>query len=268
MSSPTWDPALYTAFGDHRARPFYDLTGRIAASAPRRVVDLGCGPGGLTASLADRWPEALIEGVDSSETMLDAARSRFGARQGLVFTHGDILRWEPAEDVDVVVSNAALQWVPGHQGLIGRWLEQLVPGAWLAVQVPGNFSAPSHTLMRELAESSQWDQQLRGVLRHTDAVSEPSGYLELMLDAGWDADVWETTYCQVLTGEDAVLNWVRGTGLRPVLDALSPREGAQFEEQYNQLLFDAYPTVERNGVVTTVFPFRRIFLVGRKPDGA
>lgn len=264
MSSPTWDPALYTAFGDHRSRPFYDLTGRIAAARPRRVVDLGCGTGELTATLADRWPGAAVEGVDSSEGMLDGARSRFGGRERLSFTHGDIVHWEPDEDVDVVVSNAALQWVPGHQGLMGRWLEQLAPGAWLAVQVPGNFGAPSHTLLRDLAESSQWDHRLRGVLRHTDAVAEPQVYLELMLEAGWQADVWETTYLHLLTGEDPVLNWVRGTSLRPVLDALTPEEVAQFEEQYNQLLLDAYPP----GPQGTVYPFRRIFCVGRKPPGA
>ncbi|GAB3285953.1 trans-aconitate 2-methyltransferase [Sinomonas notoginsengisoli] len=265
MSSPTWDPAVYTAFGNYRSRPFYDLTGRIAAEAPRHVVDLGCGTGELTAALADRWPEAVVEGVDSSQTMLDVARSRIAGTDRLAFTHGDIVHWEPADDVDVVVSNAALQWVPGHQGLMGRWLEQLASGAWLAVQVPGNFAAPSHALMRELADSLQWEHRLRGVLRHSDTVSDPRHYLELMLDAGWEADVWETTYCHVLIGEDAVLTWVRGTGLRPVLDALSVEEAAQFEEQYNQLLYDAYPAVERDGVMTTVYPFRRIFCVGRKP---
>jgi trans-aconitate 2-methyltransferase len=261
MSSPTWDPVLYTAFGDHRSRPFFDLTARIASGSPRRVVDLGCGPGDLTATLAERWPGADVEGIDSSAEMLDAARLALGGRAGLRFTHGDIVHWEPEDDVDVVVSNAALQWVPGHLGLLGRWLDQLAPGAWLAVQVPGNFQAPSHTLMRELAESSQWEHRLRGILRHTDAVAEPREYLELMLDAGWETDVWETTYLQLLPGEDAVLNWVRGTGLRPVLDALSPEEAAQFEEQYNQLLFDAYPSGARG----TVYPFRRIFCVGRKP---
>ncbi|NUP73343.1 MAG: trans-aconitate 2-methyltransferase [Sinomonas sp.] len=263
-ASPTWDPALYVRFGDHRGRPFFDLTSRLGAVAPRHVVDLGCGPGTLTAALADRWPESVVEGIDSSPDMVAAAERTTPGRPGLSFRLGEIVGWEPEDDVDVVVSNAALQWVPGHQALIGRWLEQLAPGAWLAVQVPGNFGAPAHTVLRELAASSQWERRLRGVLRHTDAVGEPPDYLELMLSAGWEADVWETTYFQLLTGEDPVLNWVRGTTLRPVLDALSPEEGAQFEEQYNQLLLDAYPAGERG----TVFPFRRIFCVGRKPEAS
>ncbi|WP_136610239.1 trans-aconitate 2-methyltransferase [Sinomonas albida] len=261
-ASPTWDPALYVRFGDHRGRPFFDLTSRIGAESPRHVVDLGCGPGTLTAALADRWPDAAVEGVDSSADMIAAAERKMAGRPGLSFRLGEIVSWEPADDVDVLVSNAALQWVPGHQALMGRWLEQLAPGAWLAVQVPGNFGAPSHALLRELAESSQWERRLRGVLRHSDAVGEPADYLELMLSAGWEADVWETTYLQLLTGEDPVLNWVRGAALRPVLDALTPQEGAQFEEQYNQLLLDAYPSQEHG----TVFPFRRIFCVGRKPE--
>jgi trans-aconitate 2-methyltransferase len=260
-ASPTWDPALYVRFGDHRGRPFFDLTSRIGAEAPAHVVDLGSGPGTLTAALSDRWPDAIVEGIDSSPSMIEAAERVVAGRPGLSFRLGDIVAWEPEDDVDVVVSNAALQWVPGHEAIIGRWLEQLAPGAWLAVQVPGNFNAPSHSLLRELAESSQWERRLRGVLRHTDVVAEPAEYLELMRAGGWEADVWETTYLQVITGEDPVLNWVRGTALRPVLDALSEEEGAQFEEQYNQLLLDAYPARDYG----TVFPFRRIFIAGRKP---
>ncbi|WP_138413739.1 trans-aconitate 2-methyltransferase [Sinomonas gamaensis] len=260
-ASPTWDPALYVRFGDHRGRPFFDLTSRIGAEAPAHVVDLGCGPGTLTAALSDRWPDAIVEGIDSSPSMIEAAERVVAGRPGLSFRLGDIVAWEPEDDVDVVVSNAALQWVPGHEAIIGRWLEQLAPGAWLAVQMPGNFNAPSHSLLRELAESSQWERRLRGVLRHTDVVAEPAEYLELMRAGGWEADVWETTYLQVITGEDPVLNWVRGTALRPVLDALSEDEGAQFEEQYNQLLLDAYPARDYG----TVFPFRRIFIAGRKP---
>ncbi|HEX2247237.1 MAG TPA: methyltransferase domain-containing protein, partial [Arthrobacter sp.] len=167
-----WDPSKYAEFADYRSRPFFDLTGRIAVDEPRRVVDLGCGPGGLTAALADRWPGARVTGLDSSVAMITAA-SAAAQPQNLNFEVGDIAEWTPPEDLDVLVSNAALQWIPGHQDLLQAWAAALGSGTWLAFQVPGNFSAPSHVLMRRQAASSKWRSRLDGVLRHEDAVSEP-----------------------------------------------------------------------------------------------
>jgi len=185
----------------------------------------------------------------------------FAAGAGnLAFSLADIAEWMPAPDTDVVVTNAALQWVPGHLELLRRWLAALRPGAWFALQVPGNFNAPSHALMRALAGSDEWSGRLTGVLRHEDVVAEPAEYLELMLDAGCDADAWETTYLQLLPGTDPVLDWVRGTGLRPVLAALTAGEAQRFEAEYARLLHQAYPP----GPHGTVFPFRRIFAVARK----
>jgi trans-aconitate 2-methyltransferase len=255
-----WDPAKYGQFGDHRQRPFFDLTGRIDAAAPREVVDLGSGPGNLTATLAERWPEARVMGVDSSPEMLSKAEAHAKQAANLEFRLGDIAAWTPSNETDVVVSNAALQWVPEHRELLPAWLAALRPGAWFAFQVPGNFSSPSHTLLRELADSPAWRARLDGVLRHDDAVADPAGYLDIMLRAGCVADAWETTYLQVLPGENAVLEWVRGTGLRPVLAALSPEDAAEFELGYGQRLAEAYPPTEYG----TVFPFRRIFVVARK----
>ena len=257
----TWDPGKYVQFGDYRDRPFFDLTARIAADSPRQVVDLGCGPGNLTATLAERWPEARILGLDSSPEMLRRAAAQAEGHPGLAFDAADIKDWMPDPKCDVVVSNAALQWVPGHLELLPGWLDALPPGAWFALQVPGNFGAASHTLMRELAASPEWAERLEGVLRHDDAVGEPADYLAVMLDAGWTADAWETSYQQLLSGPDPVLEWVRGTGLRPVLAALSREDAARFEEQYAATLREAYPA-NRHG---TVFPFRRIFAVGHKP---
>lgn len=254
-----WDPAKYVQFGDYRQRPFFDLTGRIDAAAPREVVDLGCGPGNLTAALAERWPGARVVGLDSSPEMLSKAEIHAAAPR-LEFRLGDIAGWTPSPETDVVVSNAALQWIPEHRELLPGWLEALRPGAWFALQVPGNFESPSHTLMRELAESPGWAARLDGVLRHDDAVAEPARYLEIMLDAGCAADAWETTYLQLLSGEDPVLEWVRGTGLRPVLAALTPEEGVEFETEYAARLAKAYPATAHG----TVFPFRRIFAVARK----
>ena len=255
-----WDPARYVQFGDYRNRPFFDLVGRIRAEKPRLVVDLGCGPGNLTATLAERWPKAEVIGLDSSEEMLRHAAAD-AVLPNLTFSLGQIPEWMPSAGTDVVVTNAALQWVPGHVELLKKWLAALEPGAWFALQVPGNFNAPSHALMRELAESAPWADRLSGVLRHSDAAGEPDEYLKVMLDAGCEADAWETTYYQVLQGDNAVLEWVRGAGLRPVLAALPPSEAVEFEAEYSALLDEAYPATGRG----TVFPFRRIFAVAHKP---
>ena len=255
-----WDPVKYVQFGDYRDRPFFDLTGRIQADGPLDVVDLGCGPGNLTATLAARWPEARVTGLDSSAAMLAKAEVHAEANRGLEFQLADIAGWMPTADTDVVVTNAALQWLPGHQELMARWLEALKPGAWFAMQVPGNFNAPSHALMRDLAGSGTWSAKLGGVLRGGESVGDPADYLRIMLDAGCTADAWETTYLQLLSGPDPVLEWVRGTALRPVLAALTADDGRAFEAEYAALLRGAYPSTDHG----TVFPFRRIFAVAQK----
>jgi trans-aconitate 2-methyltransferase len=251
-----WDPEQYGRFARERDRPFLDLVARVGASAPRRVVDLGCGPGALTGLLAQRWPNASVDGIDSSPEMIAAASA-----SGVTFRVGDIESWRPSPDTDVVVSNAAFQWVPTHRSLLRDWAAALPSGGWLAWQVPGNFDSPSHALMRSLAESPRWKDRLGGVLRHEDPVDSPSQYATLLLDLGWDADAWETTYVHVLPGTHPVLEWVRGTGLRPVLAVLSAEERAEFEASFAALLRDAYPP----GLAGTLFPFRRIFCVGHKP---
>jgi trans-aconitate 2-methyltransferase len=258
-----WDPAVYLEHANDRARPFLDLMGRVGARDPAVVVDLGCGPGGLTGLLADRWPSADVVGVDSSEEMVQRAQS--GRHSGRCsFVLGDVRDWQPTRPVDVLVSNATLQWVPDHLALLPRWVEFLGPGGWLAIQVPSNFDAPSHTLMRELAGSPRWRDRLGGVLRHADAVAEPGAYLEVLAAAGAAVDVWQTTYVHVLTGDDPVLSWVRGTGLRPVLSALLPEDGVTFEVEYAELLRTAYPAQPYG----TPFPFTRTFAVAHRTGGA
>ncbi len=208
-----WDPHQYARYADERSRPFFDLVERISPDdPPHRVIDLGCGPGTLTATLAERWPSASIEGVDSSPEMIERA-SALGSP--VTFTLAGIGTWQPPGDADIVVSNAALQWVDGHPALLRSWLAALPSGAWMAWQVPGNFGSPSHLQMRALAGEPRWRPLLGDILRHHDSVLEPEGYARLLHDAGWTADVWETTYLHVLPGPDPVVEWVRGTGLRP-----------------------------------------------------
>jgi trans-aconitate 2-methyltransferase len=247
--STTWDPAAYLAFADHRARPFHDLLARVTAAAPRRVVDLGCGPGNLTALLAARWPAAAVEGVDSSAEMVAAARAN-----GVDARRCDVVDWAPAPDVDVVVSNAVLHWVPEHRALLPRWLAALPAGAELAVQVPGNFGAPAHVLAHERARE-------HGVALPVGApVDEPARYAALLAAGGAAVDAWETTYLHRLTGPDPVLAWIGSTTLRPVRDALDGPAYAAFEADLAPRLRAAYPA-ERDG--STWFPFRRIFAVAR-----
>lgn len=259
-----WDPVQYGRYADERGRPFLDLLSRIDAAAPRRVLDVGCGTGALTALLADRWPAAQVEGVDSSPDMIAAAASAAAGRPNLSFQVADAADRPTSADLgelDVLISNATLQWVPDHRRLLARWAAGLPDDGWLAVQVPGNFESPSHTLMRSLAESARWRVQLDGLLRHDDAVATPAEYAHLLLSAGLVADVWETTYLHVLSGADPVLQWVRGTGLRPVLAALPADDAAEFEAEYSAQLRAAYPP----GPHGTLFAFRRIFAVGHRP---
>jgi trans-aconitate 2-methyltransferase len=256
-----WDPATYLRFGGERARPFADLLARVLVERPRSVVDLGCGEGTLTASLAARWPGATVTGVDSSPEMLSAAAA--SAVPGrVVFAAGDVRTWLPDGPVDVLVSNAVLHWVPGHDRLLPAWAARLAPGGALAMQVPGNFGAPTHALLAQLCRSPRWADRLAAAAPPADAVLEPAGYLDVLAGAGLVPDVWETTYLHVLTGSDPVLGWVRSTVLRPVLALLDVGEGERFAAEYAAALRVAYPP-RADG--TTVLPFRRIFAVGHRP---
>ena len=253
-----WDPVGYLRFGDERGRPFTDLLARVAAREPRTVVDLGCGEGALTASLAQRWPGARVTGVDSSPEMLAAAAAH--AVPGRVtFIHGDAQGWQPDEPVDVLVTNAVLHWVPGHADLLRRWAGQLAPGGWLALQVPGNWRAPTHALLAGLCRSPRWAGSVGDAAPAEDAVLDPAGYLEVLAGAGLAVEAWETTYLHVLRGEDPVLAWVRSTVLRPVLARLEEDDAAELTAEYAAELRTAYP---RRPDGTTLLPFRRVFAVG------
>ena len=250
-----WDPALYLSFDEHRARPFHDLLARVGAENPRRVVDLGCGPGHLTRVLAARWPDAVVVAVDNSPEMVAAARER-----GIDATLGDVAEWSPTPETDVVVTNAVLHWVPNHPQLLPRWLAALPAGAWFALQVPGNAAAPSHALVAELLREPRW----RGSVELEEGGTEldPPGYAELLAAAGAGVDVWETTYVHRLDGPDPVLRWISSTTLRPVQAALDEPDYARFREELAPRLRAAYP-LRPDG--TTWFPFRRVFAVALTP---
>ena len=251
----SWDPERYLTYADERGRPFVDLLARIGADAPADVVDLGCGPGNLTALLARRWPGARVRGLDSSEQMVDRARTDV---EGVTFDVADLREWAAGDErVDVLVSNATLQWVPGHLELLPDLVRHVRPGGWFAVQVPGNFGEPSHTIRDELAAEQPYAAHVRGVA--VPSSHDPVTYLRALQGAGCEVDAWETTYLHVLTGEDPVFTWVSGTGARPTLEALPDDLRPRFEDEFRARLRAAYPD-DGHGVV---LPFRRIFVVGR-----
>ena len=251
----TWDPERYLRFADERGRPFVELIGRVAADDPRTVVDLGCGPGNLTGMLKQRWPSAQVTGLDSSAEMIATARDR---DDGVAYDVADLRDWRPTTPVDVLVSNATLQWVPDHLALLPSLVEAVRPGGWFAFQVPGNFDEPSHTIRRDLASTPPYDAQTADVA--TPDAHDAATYLRALQPLVTSVDAWETTYLHVLHGEDPVFTWVSGTGARPTLQALDESLRPRFEEAFKRLLRAAYPD-DGWGVV---LPFRRVFVVTQR----
>ncbi len=255
----SWDPATYLRYADERSRPFFDLLARVGAAAPDRVADLGCGPGQLTAALAERWPDAQVEGIDASPDMVTAAAVHESAR--LSFRVADVNDWEPQAPVDVIVSNAMLQWVSDHRRLLPRLVGSLAIEGWLAFQVPGNFGAPSHQLLRRLAADPRFAESTRDV--ELPCAFDAGTYLTDLATLGCSVQAWETTYLHVLPGPDPVFEWISGTGARPVLQALAEDQREEFVTEYQQLLRQAYPEQSFG----TVLPFRRVYAVARRGAG-
>lgn len=249
-----WDPKTYLAFGGERTRPAADLLAAIPLAAPRRVADLGCGPGNSTRILRARWPKAEIAGLDMSPEMLnDARESGVDAR----FEQADIARWTPREPYDVIYSNAALQWLGDHETLFPRLLSFVAPGGVLAVQVPRNFDEVCQVLVREAVADPRWAAKLKGVRDWWNGLA-PEAYYDLLAPGARSIDLWETRYFHVLEGQDAVFRWMMGTSLRPFAAALESPLKEEFLEHYRGLLAAAYgPRPDGK----TIHRFLRLFLV-------
>jgi trans-aconitate 2-methyltransferase len=252
-----WDPDRYLAFADERSRPFAELVARVPADDLRTIVDLGCGPGHLTPVLAARWPGARVHGLDASAEMVGSARGRADCA---TYDVADLRDWLASDETaDLVVSNATLQWVPGHLDLLPALVEHVTRGGWLALGVPANFQEPSHVLREELAAQQPYAAHTAGVA--SPAAHPARTYLEALAGLGCAVDAWETTYLHVLTGEDPVFTWVSGTGARPTLQALPEDLRARFEAELKARLRAAYPP----GPSGVVLPFRRVFVVAQVP---
>lgn len=254
----TWDPLQYARFADARLRPGLELIERLRTLegfAPSRGVDLGCGTGELTETLAGVFSGLDVFGLDSSADMLAKARNRFPNRR---WEEADIGQWQAAEPLDLVYSNAALQWVDGHDALFPRLVGMLAPGGVLAVQMPTNYTAPSHRLLADLADLEPY----RGLIRlRRDPVASPAVYYDMLAATGAVVDIWSVTYLQVLEGEDPVFEWCKGSALRPVFATLKGDLLDGFLATYREALRQAYPP-RPDG--RTLFPFERLFLLARR----
>jgi trans-aconitate 2-methyltransferase len=256
--SMSWNPQQYLKFSQPRLRPAMDLLARIPSAEPQVVYDLGCGAGNVTAALVNRWPGAKIIGVDASATMLAQAARTLPQLQ---WVHQALDGWQAERPADVIYSNAALHWLPDHRRLFPRLVAMLSPGGVLAVQMPRNFSAPSHTLIEATARAGPWHGRLASLLAAAAPVAEPQFYYSLLAPLAASLDIWESEYLQVLSGEDPVKEWTKGTWLLQFLERLDPTERADFEADYALRLRAAYP---RRADGSTLFPFRRLFIVLRK----
>ncbi len=249
-----WDTPQYLKFASERMRPALDLMARVPLETPKTVFDLGCGAGNVTALLAERWPGARIVGLDSSPQMLAKARSLSTA---IEWREADIASWQPPAPAELLFSNAALQWLDDHETLFPRLISLVRPGGVLAVQIPRNNHAPSLAAIFAIAREGPWASVLEPVLR-PEPVAEPERYYELLAPQAERLEIWETTYHQLLEGENPVVEFTRGTALRPVLQTLNERDGRRFMDLYAERVAAAYP---RRPDGRTLYPFRRLFLV-------
>lgn len=252
-----WQPDVYCRFARQRERAASDLLQRIEDVDPGVIVDLGCGTGSITRRLAGRWPLARVVGVDASPAMLAEARQFPSSVEWVDSTIDD---WTPDGPIDLVFSNAALQWLDDHATLLSRLVGWLSHGGVVAIQMPRNFDEPSHTAMVETIEAGPWRNKLIPLVRRRP-VARPDWYADLLLPLVRKVDIWETVYWQVFEGEDPVVAWTSGTALRPLLAALDTNEQAHFLADYSARIAAAYP-MRSSGV--TLFPFRRLFIVAHR----
>lgn len=251
------DPAQYARFSDERSRPFFTLLSRVPEKPYREIVDLGCGPGELTRALLERWPEAHIVGLDSSPQML-AGAGAFAEPGHLEFALGKIEEFD--REVDLMFSNAALQWLDNHETLIPQLARLVRRQGTFAFQVPNNWQQPSHTLVEDIARDGPWAPKLSTWKQRS--VMPLRWYMDVLLEEGFEVEAWETNYHFVLQGDDPVLEWVKGTSMQPILHMLEGDETRDFTAIYADRLRDAYPPTARG----TVYPFRRLFVVASRPD--
>ena len=255
----TWSAKQYVAFEDERTRPARDLLAAIPAGDVRSAVDIGCGPGNSTELLVERFAGAAVRGLDSSSDMIEAARKRLPQ---VKFDLSDIDTWSESGPFDVIFANAVLQWVPDHATLLPSLVSKLAPGGSLAIQMPDNLQQPSHRLMREVAADGPWASKLAKVAGQRTEMADAGIYYSMLKACCARVDVWRTTYHHPLAGGAAgVVEWFKGSGLRPFLEPLDEAQRVQYLKQYQTAIEQAYPALADGSVL---LPFPRLFIVATR----
>ena len=255
----TWSPNQYLAFEDDRTRPVRDLVAAIPTHQASFAVDIGCGPGNSTEILANRYPHATTTGFDTSPEMVAAAQKRLPA---LAFEVTDVTTWTPPQPCDVMLSNAVLQWVPDHPTLFPRLASHLAPGGTLAIQMPDNMQEPVQTAMRDVAASGPWAPAIAAAGGKREAMADATGYYRMLRPHCAHVDIWRTTYHHVLPGGvDAVIEWFKGSGLRPFLAPLDPQMREAYLAEYRATIAPLFPPMPGGAVL---LPFPRLFIVATR----
>lgn len=253
-----WNPDLYRQFEAERTRPAKELLARIVHNNVQQVTDLGCGPGNSTELLYRAWPTANITGLDSSQAMLEQARQRLPECQ---FIQADIQHWRASPLQDVIYANASLQWLSDHQRLLPHLISQLAERGVLAVQMPDNLDQPTHSLMRKVAESPDWQRKIGDEAARRKRILPVDACYDLLSAAGCHVDIWHTTYYHIMPSHAAIIDWLQATGLRPFLAPLTEDDRRVFLTQYHRELEGAYGIREGGNIL---MPFPRLFMVAQK----
>jgi len=252
-----WKPVQYLKFENERLRPALDLLAQINMAKPKIIKDLGCGTGNITKIMKDRWPDAQITGIDSSEAMLTQAKK---VSRDITWEIADLNTWEAAETTDIIFSNATYHWLDNHDILFPKLMKSLNPDGILAIQMPNNFQAATHLCIAQVIRKGDWKLKLEGFLREQPVLT-PDEYFGILANFSGSINMWETSYQHLLFGDNPVVEWTKGSALRPFLEKLDAANQDKFLDKYTELINHAYP---QNNKGVTIMPFKRLFILATK----
>lgn len=253
-----WSSQEYLRFKNERTQPAIDLVNKIPMTNPKSIIDIGCGPANSTNVLHERFYNAKILGIDNSEDMINTAREEYPQIEFMLCDAGKELN-VINERFDIVFSNACIQWILDHKNLLKSMMNLLNEDGFMAVQIPMNYDEPIHKIIGTLAESEKWKDKFDNPRIFYNLT--PSEYYDLLSEISYDFNIWNTTYFHRMTSHQSIMDWYKGTGLRPYLNALNYVDRANFEYDVLDEIIKEYPA-QKNGEI--IFKFPRLFFIAKK----